>query len=646
MFGKLQVTVAEQPIKLSGRAATLLTYLTLEGGQLHRTTAAQLLWPAAGAQGLRNLRVELTALRRQGIELSPNRSSSLSVQAVTELDDLRQRRSAEQAHLMAALTHPLQNFNDLGNPVLAAWARHQRQRLAQAVEQLSGTRVLPQAPAPPLRSSDQPVVQWLAERVAPEFESFTHGARHPQLAVYVGRPGSGRRESLGMVLARLGLTPLELTATASLDSWRSLLLVNLKAALKTEVPHLRPLHPEQEPQTNDLSGLVPLLMQAGPVAVVVHSAEHWSKETVQLIDLLLGLPRPLLVVAVTTPAGQARLEKALGHHDQPGWFHIIHVPALTPESLPVQGVESASAPEGQEQEARFETIRQTEGFLGAVRCQPPTPTTMRGRLGQRLQRMLRAEVAAALGTDLAHLQTLALLPGPFSEATALGTLGQGGLGTTQAAQVLKDALQTGILERVDSVLTVRLPEMQIRLPDAARLLCFRSELQRAALAGSLDAGDRHRLKHPSCTVPTAVRPSELELTLRASAIRPRVLEPHETVHLPGGYVLLARASGWTVLRLGAADHAVPRLELHFAVPASAQRWQLRLCLQNPHHEDPGIHILSGAGTPSGQVSAAPWPQALAPGQWVLAEGALRDQHLVLSVQATNVILHLGRPEFI
>ncbi|GGM13698.1 hypothetical protein [Deinococcus aerophilus] len=647
VFGKLQVTVAAEPVKISGRAATLLTYLALEGGPLHRTTAAQLLWPRAGAQGLRNLRVELTALRRQGIELSPNRSSSLSLQAVTELDDLQQRKVKDQTHLVAALTHPLQNFNDLGNPVLASWVRHQRQRLTQTVKQLSGSRVLPQAPLPLVLPSDQPLTQWLAERVLPEFQSFIRGTRHPQLAVYVGRPGSGRRESLEIVLARLGLTPVEITASAGLDSLRALLLVNLRAALKVGVPQeVRPLPLEQEPQTSDLAELVPLLMQAGPLAVVVRSAEHLSKEAGQLIDLLLGLARSLLVVAVTTPAGQTRLEQVLGHHDQPGWFHIIHVPALTPESLPAQDIGASSISGELDAEARFEIIRQTEGFLGAVRCQPPISAPVRGRLGQRLQRILRAEIAAALGPDLAYVQTLALLPGPFSEATALGTLGQVGLETSRAAQLLKDTLQTGILERVDSVLTVRLPEVQVRLPDAARLLCFRSELQRAALAGSLDAGDRHRLKYPSCTVPTVVQASGANCTLTPSAILPNILQPHETVQLPGGYVLLARACGWTLLRLGAADHAVPRLELHFAVPATAQHWQLRLYLQDlPHHEEPSIHILNGAGSLSRQASTIPWPQALTPGGWALAEGTLQGRHLVLSVQATNLILHLERPEF-
>lgn len=649
LFGQLQITVDGKRVKLSGRAVTLLTYLALEGRALHRTTAAQLLWPEAGPQGLRNLRVELTALRRQGIELCPNRASSLRLDALTELDDLQKRSSEGPGALVAALAQPLQTFNDHGNPVLAAWVQQQRQRLTQAVEQLSGAPARPQAE--PAVAADQHLVQWLAQRVLPEFQSFVHDVRHPQLALYVGRPGSGRREALELVLAQLGLNQIEISAADRLNDLRSLLLIHLKAACQDGAPpNTHRMVPDPAAQTPDLAELVPLLLQAGPLALVVRHAERLSREAARLIDLLMGLNRPLLLVAITTPAGQVPLEELLGHHDQPGWFHVIHAPALTPESLPVGGLQLAPGTDRPDSDTRFEIIRQTEGFLGAIRCQLPVSSSLRGRLGQRLQRTLRAEVTTGLGSDLTHLERLALLPGPFSEAVARDTLGRAGLDPGGTTRLLQRALQAGILERVDSVLSVQMPGAHLRLPDAAPLLCFRSELQRAALAGSLDAGERHRLKRPGCPLPTVVHAAGPGVAVSALTVSPTLLEPHVSTPLPGGYVLLTRTGGWSLLRLGAADHAVPRLELHFAVPSGAQHWQLRLRLQcwTPlAPADPGLHVLSGVSATSREVTAAPWPQPLEPGRWIQARGSLQGQPLPfgLSVQATNLIAHFEHPEF-
>ncbi|MFC4454792.1 hypothetical protein [Deinococcus sonorensis] len=648
VFGKLEVLVGGEPVKLSARAVTLLTYLALEGGRIHRTTAAQLLWSEAGPQGLRNLRVELTALRRLGIELSPNRSSSLSLHALTELDDLQQRSGQARARLAATLTQPLLNFNDHGNPALGAWARRQRHHLTRAVEQLvsAATSGAAQPSAPLGVPADRHLVQWIADRILPELQSFVQGARHPQLALYVGRSGSGRRESLDLALTRLGLTQVEVTASASLDSMQLLLRANLMKALHQTEPQDVPQRVHRHgAEPSELSELTQLLMKAGPLAIVVHAGERLSLETTQLIDLMLGLARPLLVVVVATSAGRSQLEDLLSHHDQPGWFQVIAVPTLTPESLPARFGEDAASG-SLDSDDRFEIIRQSEGFLAAIRCQLPSSASVRGRLGQRLHRTLHAELAVVLGADLEYLQVLALLPGPFSEVTALGTLSQAGLEIGRARWLLRHALQACILEHVDSVIAVRMPQRQVRLPDDARLLWFHSELQRAALAGSLDAGERHRLKPSVCTLPTVVEPSGPGITLTPSTTAPALVERHDSTLLPGGYVLLTRAGGWTVQRLGAAGHAVPRLELHFAAPAAARRWQFLVQLQRRTGAEPGVQVLNGAGQLFQQVRAEPWLQPLEPGGWMQAEGALRDQRLILAVQATDLILHLERPTFI
>lgn len=639
---------------MSGRAATLLTYLALEETPLHRSAAAQLLWPSAGIQALRNLRVELTALRRQGIELSPNRSPFLRLDSQTELDALAAAPSADACSTLAAtLGRPLLDFNDLGNAVLATWARRQRQRLSKVAQvpatyrtahcsghpQSSGTEAAADADsanrrAPPDTpgAADRGLVEWLAAHVLPDIQAFVRTASaQPQLLLYVGRPGSGRRESLERLVPQLGLAKIEVTAGPSLDDLLTALEVNMVATLG---------EPASLPDLAGLSRVGRMIMKAGPLAIVLRDAERLGTDSVRLIDFLMGLSHPLLVIAMTTPAGQFHLEGLLGHHDQPGWFRVLHAPALTPESL------NAAAQDG---DSRFEAIRQTEGFLAAIRCQLPTSSSARGRLGQDLKRMLRAEAAVALGDGVEFMQILALLPGPFTEATAQGTLSPHGLESPRARRLLRRALQAGILERVDSVLAVQMPEMHLRLPDAAPLLWFCSELQRAALAGSLDADVRQNLKRRLCLLPLSAQPDGPEVTLTSAESVPQLSGPTSTRSLPGGYVLLARDDGWTVMRLGAANHAVPRLELNFTPAATARHWQLQLRVQRLEQrpEDSGVHLLKcdSAGHDRRTLDVRPWSPPLEQGQWLQARGEVSGRNLCVSVHASDVILHLGRPQF-
>ncbi|PNY81080.1 hypothetical protein CVO96_06550 [Deinococcus koreensis] len=622
-----------------------------------------------GPLALRNLRVELTALRRQGVELSPNRSPFLKLEARTELDDLAAApNAAARSALAATLGRPLLTFNDHGNAALSTWARRQRQRLTQAAQApyrpagpvapaaqpergaASGPAVPPPGSGQAIRSrAADGLVDWLAARLLPDVQAYVRTPSvRPQLLLYVGRPGSGRRETLERLLPQLGLKRVEVTAAPGLNELLAALEVNLAATLG-EAPPL--------PESTELARVGPLLMRAGPLAIVLRDAERLSRESVRLIDFLMGLSHPLLVIALTTPAGQAGLEGLLGHHDQPGWLQVIHAPALTPESLDAASLVALPAAQAQHADIRFEAIRQTEGFLAAIRSELPTLSSARGRLSPNLKRTLRAEVAVALGDEVAALQTLALLPGPFTEATAQGTLhqagnqpeGPSGLEHRPARGLIRRALQACILERVDSVLAVRMPEIQLRLPDSAPLLCFRSELQRAALAGSLDADVRQSLKRRLCVVPVTAQSAGPEVSLTPLTAALGVGGASQTHHLPGGYAVLAREDGWTVMRLGAAGHTVPRLELNFTPPAHASRWQLQLRLQRLDRgpEDSGIHVLHSpsAGQRPQVLSARPWSQPLEEGAWVQAAGDLSGRHLCLSVQASDVILHLGHPQF-
>jgi hypothetical protein len=86
--------------------------------------------------------------------------------------------------------------------------------------------------------------------------------------------------------------------------------------------------------------------------------------------------------------------------------------------------------------------------------------------------------------------------------------------------------------------------------------------------------------------------------------------------------------------------------LRFTVPAAAQRWQLRLRLQRiTSREEVNIYILNGASSSPRQMNIKPWSRPMEVGEWVLAEGILMEGHLILSMQASNLILHLEQPEF-
>lgn len=624
VFGPLRITLGGRLLKPSGRAATLLTYLALERAPLHRMAAARLLWPQAGKAGLQNLRVELSVLRRQGIDLSPHRAPHLTLRAVL----------APAAPGQA--DEPLADFNDHGNPLLRDWAAQQRLRLRH---QGAGPG-LPTTSLPAANAEAGPLA-WLASQLRARLEPVMAAARQrPQLLVYVGRQASGRRESLRRLLPDLGFSVVELTAGPSSDEMLPSLLLNLcpllEGGARQDAEAL--LHTPPESMLAQLGRL--LRSVRSPLAVVVHCAERFSAQSIGMLDFLMDLPRPLLTVAVTTPAGAEGLELLLSAHARPGQVHVAAVPLLSTESFadPASDQPGAFA-------QHAERVRQSEGWLAAAsspELQAPL-SGLRARLNADVKRILRAEVSAA-GLALPAFRVLAAVPSPFSESTALKLLTGGGRSEAEAHAILEAGLASGVLERVADVVEVSLPQVTARVPDGLYPLAFTSELQRAALAAGLDPSERTSLRQLAGPLPLS-RPRLSGVLEARPAALPATLRRAQTHRLPGGFLLLPAEDGFSVMRLGAPGHAAPTLYVQLGAPPETRGWQFDLQLQglDPAAVRPAVHVVAPDTREREPAALLAWSSDLAPDTWYRVAGTLgaagRPQ-LRLCVQGNDVLMHV------
>ncbi|MFC4424662.1 hypothetical protein [Deinococcus navajonensis] len=623
VFGPLRISVGGRLLKPSGRAATLLTYLALEDAPLHRMAAARLLWPLSGKAALQNLRVELSVLRRQGLDLSPHRAPHLTLRATLK------------PPLPGQSSEPLADFNDHGNPLLRDWAEKQRLRLRHlgGMPQPGRSR----ADLPGASDAEAGPLAWLTSQLRDRMEPIVASARHrPQLLVYIGRQASGRRETLRRLLPELGVSLVELTAGPSSDEMLPNLLLNLSPLLEGGARQdaealLHTPHPDL------LQAQLGRLLRGvrSPLAVVLHNAERLSAQSMGVVNFLMDLPRPLLTVAVTTPAGAEGLEVLLSGHARPGQLHVEAVPLLTTESF-------ADPPGAFAQHA--ERVRQAEGWLAAAtspELQAPL-SGLRARLNADLKRVLRAEISAA-GLELSAFRLLAAVPSPFSEGTALKLLTSRGRSEAQAHAILEAGLATSTLERVADVVEVCLPQATARVPDGLYPLAFTSELQRAALATGLDPSERTSLRQLTGT-PPASRPrisGVLEPQPTATPARPQLSRTHR---LPGGHLLLQGEGSFSVLRLGAPGHTASTLYVQLSAPPDARNWQFDLQLQgiDPAALQAGVHVVDPGSGQRGPVTLLGWGSDLEPDTWYRVTGPLAAgvPRLRLCVQGSDVLAHV------
>lgn len=664
VLGLTQLTASGTPIKVSGKGLALLTYLTLENRPIHRETLANLFWPLGG--GLGSLRVELSKLRQLGIELSPERAPLLRSTVPTDLHSLTQWTPAGDMEWLRGL--PLGGLDEAMTPALLPWLHQQRSRLEQDIQ-----RVLQQALVQAV--SEQQTVYaaqirdraaawgWTLSEPAPQqdfhparalaagltadlLRAARQAERAPHVLLFVGRHGSGRREALQAALENHPWPAVHLDAVAYSTLLVMSLMMRLLPVLREDLrPALHALMARSLPADQAMTALSALLLaHNSPLVVVIHGAESLGDDVAPLFDFALNWPLPFLLVLVSTDAGEGAVTRLLGRHVRPERFSLSRTRPLCADDLRSPDLPTPLLPATERH--LFQVARQSEGWATAALglLHMPQPLAQRVPMPPEVRAVLIGEAYQAMGNHLAVLAPLAALPGPFSVSLALATLRRV-LHGIEADQTLERALSTGLLERVPEYLDVALPSGTFSVPDGDHPLAFRSELQRAALAGTLDSALRASLRQASPAAPSAAQASPLSVqgAVSRSAL-PADPMTQTTISLPGGYRLHFAPDVATLLRLGARGHHPPEVRLHFRTPEHATQWQFTFCVETVHTGEEAfpLWILGpDAATPPLPIVV---PQDC---QWFSASGPLSapGASLVIGMRARDLILHLADLEF-
>ncbi|WP_104992376.1 hypothetical protein [Deinococcus sp. NW-56] len=626
VLGTAAVLRGNTALPLSRKGTLLLTYLALEGRPVHRSTVAELLWP--GGRGLASLRVELSKLRAQGLDVAPGGGPLLRFTAETDLGQLAAEAGAATFPTPALEGPPLGGLDDPGNPALQTWLDTQRQRLDGTRQAVRRQRAAAPGDSPQERLEGS-AVAWLAGRFAPELRAAQELARRePQVLLYTARSGHGTRAALRSVLEGQDWPFVELDAVHDPRLLLTSLLLRLRTVLPAEAHgRLAALLEEGPPVPRLVSGLSALLIGQGqPLVIVLHRAGAGAGPG-DLLPFALNWPLPLVVLLVTTPCREEALARAVRQRFGGGRLRVFRASPLPSAALP----DPAHA---------LPLIRHSEGWLTALRplfrLRGPWPA--RVRLTPAVRDDLLAEVEQALPGSARALAPLAALPSPFPPEQALAHLPLPG---AEGRALLEAALRLGLLERVPPVLHADLPELRGRLPDGEHPLGFGSELTRCALAATLEGAARAALREqprqgwaagvPAPRLPTGPQP--------AGTAPPTRGEFRRTVVFPGGY----RAEQWdgqlTLLRLGAEGHAAPELCLTLPLPHGTRTWRLAYRLDEFRPDRAGALLTAECGGEEHVLNLGDGPDR----RWRLWCGPA-ERHgasLVLRVRALDLTLHLA-----
>lgn len=700
LLGAVNIEVAGRPLRVSRRGTRLIAFLTLSGRPQHRETCARLLWPQELA--LQNLRVELSNLRRLGVDLGPSRAPLLNAQATTDLDAWEQALNQDLSTWLAALGERLlDGLDEPSNPGLTIWLEQQRQELTKRIEatlqrrfELESVRspgnaalILERATHLGLTLVDtvkppQPL-PWIATAVAaPIHLALSHAQRQPHLLIYTGRYASGREDTVATVLTGAGWRHLAVTASRSPRH----LLASVLLQLRLQLP------PDLQEQTDTLLGslgndeydqlkLCQLLMRwRHPVALILNGAEALNSETAPMLEFMLNWPLQLLIVAIARPSAEGSIRQLFGQHV--GISRITSVPAAELNSNAV-----ASLCQGPSTTTHLEILRQAEGWLPAVTflANHGGGLERRVRFSPHLRHLLLSDVHAGTGYEPRSYARLAGLNGPFTETQAAQVLAENGVTPAEVSNMLRVGLRSGLLERVPVQLTVSTSGAVMRTADGERPLDFTSEQQRAALAGLLDGDERWHLRtifspqtlyapggqlwpvRISCgPCPTLTESSNQE----PSAAPNELLEPESAYFLGCGFRLLRRGPLLTLMRLGMPGHTAPAAALTFPathtypdgteqpLPRAIWRWSLDFKISVPRDLDGEVPVAVRVQLPgqlgpdllrpgllnSNQKSAGP-PPTLQAGQWYQMEGPGTGSSLEFICTSPDLLVQVTDVQF-
>lgn len=538
------------PVPVSRKTLALLAYLTLERVPHHRDHLASLLWDNASA--LLNLRVELTRLRQQGIDVIPARTAMLHVQLPTDVAAWQTggdhvTPDTLNAWLAPLRGPPLSGLDDLGSSTFRSWLDHQRDQLNGRIEQhcaqvarrlhqhghtdagsVLRTRlaeldlVLGPEPLPEPRPAPVPPREPWAAQGATLRGLLQHAHHEPQCVFVWGQRGSAR-SLVSSVAPAAGWKVIQLQYTPQGDHLIQLLLRHLIAGVPAADRAAHDAAVASAASDQRLDVLLGLLSnQTQPVLLALHDLSEIPAWLGTALSLLMDASVPLLVVVSPTTAG------LLGGTSLPAldWsrVHQLTLPPLSRADVAQQL--RAAHPDAEAGHVHGWAARITqlsEGwppYVAALLDAPALTHRLPAELGTRI-RSQYGSLDAALHQQLAHL---AQVQGPFTAQLATTLLGDRGLHAVHAG------LAMGLLAHASPHDHVQFPALTGAHDDADAGLTFRSEVVRVALAGGVAPDERQRIRRalaaallptrPAMALHYARRVHDPELTARARAALP------------------------------------------------------------------------------------------------------------------------------
>ncbi|GAA4007712.1 hypothetical protein GCM10022631_19610 [Deinococcus rubellus] len=607
---------------------------------------------------MNNLRVELSKLRSAGIILGTPGSPLLAFEATSDLQQWLSAAEQSLSDYPALQGRALSGLEAVGETGFQHWVIQQREAL---VNRLSP--ILRRSYAHDTRPERRRLIEESAARIGVVLDmSLPQGEYDlsqsdlngdiirllqaamddPQLLVFSGWPGSGRRSTLSRA-AHSPWKVVDVDAVGHSGLMVAAMVMRILEQLASggaALPEVLDISAQTPEKT--LIRLASLLQDVrAPLVLVIHGTRKLSQESFQHLEFLMNCPVPLLMVLMPSVAETAPLLQVLAERSHIRNRQLLVQPRLRPSAVLPALEQTAQTTAGPDTlAAALKVIQQSEGWLAAAQEFLPRAfsTVNRFPLPVRLRSLL-LETGNTVPGSLETLARLAGLRVPLSETEVADRLPD--YATAEAIHtVLGRAQAAGMLVRRPTQITVVLPDLIWNVPDGEHPLGFDSELQRAALAGTLDAGLRARLRSsglsegPRSPAPLTAPVSPLAWQPVPPLLSGKPLSAHAAVWLPGGYHLIAEDGQLHVLRLGVPQPNTQELLLTLQT-AVAMPWSLtgRLDSFAGGVGDYPLGVCSGESR--NVLDPAQLPAA---GQWFRVAGTTGQSGLKLTLRAYDLIL--------